>query len=101
MPCESHSADGGPEEFGPLVGPAVDQLTGGQPHAETGDVIAEAARFVVVLAVDIGGYHAAERDELGAGRDGCEPAAGHEEAVDLMECETGLAGEQARLLIKA
>ena len=101
MPCESHSADGCPEEVGPLVGPAVDQITGGQPHAEAGHMVAEAARLVVVLAVDVGGHHAAERDELGARRDGGEPAAGHEQAVDFMERETGLAGEEARVFIEA
>ncbi len=50
----------------------------GDAHLERADVLAEAAVDVVVLAVDVGGHHAAEGDELGAGRDGREPAARHE-----------------------
>ena len=52
-----------------------------------GHVRAEGAVAVVVLAVHVGGDHAAEGDELGPGRDRHEPAARQQQAVDVGEAE--------------
>ena len=56
---------------------------------------AEAAVDVVVLAVDVGGDHAAERHELRARRDRREEAARQEEPVDLAQREPGLGAQHA------
>ena len=62
---------------------ALDDAAVGDAQLERGDVRAEAAVAVVVLAVDVGGDHAAQRDELGARRDRGEPAARQEQAVQI------------------
>ena len=55
----------------------------GHAELEAAHVLAETAVDVMILAVYVGGDHAAEGDELGAGRDGHEPAAAEEHAVQL------------------
>ena len=65
------------------VGAALDDAPVGHAQAQRRDVRAEAAVHVVVLAVDVGGHHAAEGDELRARRDGQEEAAGQEQPVEL------------------
>ena len=73
-----------------LASRAVDDAAVGDAQPQRRDVAAEAAVDVVVLAVDVGGDHAAERDELGAGRDRREPAARQERAVQLVERQARL-----------
>ena len=68
----------------------------GHAHAQPQHVGAEAAVAVVVLAVHVGRHHAAQRDELRAGRDGREEAAGQEEPVDLAQREAGLRAQRRR-----
>ena len=46
-------------------------------------MLAETAVNVVILAVDVGGNHAAEGDELRAGGDGHEPSLPQKDAIEL------------------
>ena len=52
---------------------------------DAADVLAETTIDVMVLAVYVGGHHAAQGDKLRAGRDGHEPAAGQEDAVQFRQ----------------
>ena len=61
-----------------------------------GDVAADAAVDMVVLAVDVGGDHAAERHELGSGGHGDEPPAGGERTGRVGRGKTPLRRGDAR-----
>ncbi len=67
----------------------------GADQLELRYVAAEGAGVVVVLAVDVVGDGAAERDVLGARRDRKEEAAWHGEVEDLRQRNAGLRREQA------
>ena len=61
---------------------------------------AECAAAMVVFAVYVVSDGATNRDEFGAGCDGQEPAAQHEEVEDFGQGDTCLAAQEARLLVK-
>ena len=68
-------------------------------HAEleAPDVLAKAAVDVMILAVDVGSDHAAQGDELRARRDGHEPAAAQQQAIQGQQRHAGLAPQHAGL----
>ena len=91
---EAHAADGGAEQLG-VVGAAAaawHPVRGRQ--GERLEVGAEGTVALVILAVHVGGDHAADGDEPGAGHDRGEPATGSEHLEDVGEQDAGLAGEQ-------
>ena len=60
----------------------------------------ETARDMMVLAVYVCGHHAAQRHELGTGRDGRREAARHEEAVQVLQQEARLGAQHAALRVE-
>ena len=79
---------------------ALSNIAVGSGQRERLDARAESAVAVVVLAVDVGGDHAADRDEARAGHGMRQPAARHESAQDVAKQHAGFAGEQARLFVE-
>src|ERR1019366_1764424 len=90
VPEKAHAADRGVEQIGERRRPALDHAVVGEPHLERPHVLAEAAVPVMVLAVDVARHHAAEGHELRSRRDGREPAARNEDAIDLDEAQPRL-----------
>ncbi len=97
---QSHAADGRAEKLAlVLVGtfqhPPVRHAELEAPH-----VLAKAAVDVMILAVDVGSDHAAQGDELRARRDGHEPAAAQQQAIQGQQRQAGLAPQHAGLLVE-
>ncbi len=82
---EPHATERGAEQRRLDRRAARDDTSVRDPQLELADVGAERAGAVVVLAMDVGRHHSPERDELGAGRDRREPAAGKEDPVQRLE----------------
>jgi hypothetical protein len=92
---QAHAAERGAEEVGlALLGHFEDAVVG-ETHAQRTEMLAEAARAMVVLAVYVGGHHAAQRHRLGPGRDRARPAPGQEQILELREREAGLRAQHA------
>ena len=85
---------------GARPGAALDDAAVGHAQAQGGDVGAEAAVPVVVVAVDVRRHHPAQGHELGARRDGQEEPAGQEEAVQLEHAQARLGAQEAGLGIE-
>ena len=64
MSRESHAAERGAEQLGFALFADLEHPAVGDAHAQGADMLAEAAHHVVVLAVHVGGDHAAESHEL-------------------------------------
>ena len=65
----------------------------GRARSNELDMMAEAAGAMMILAVDVGGDHAADGDEFGAGNDGREKAARQKGGDDIAEQDARLDGE--------
>ena len=75
-------------------------VAAGRRELDPLDVLGERAVAVVVLAVDVGREGAAERDEAGPGRDGHEPAVGHQQAHQAVQAEPGLGDHAPALAVE-
>ena len=83
---QAHAADGGVEQLGLDARASASTIAPVPTRSRSAaDVPAEGAGAVVVLAVDVGGDGAAQRDERRAGRHRHEPAARQEGAVDVAQ----------------
>jgi hypothetical protein len=94
-PGQAEAANCRLEPVGVLRRTAHDPRSVRAQELQPPDVAAEAARPVVVLAVDVVGDRAADGHVLGTGRDRKEPAARNDERENLVQTHAGLAGEQA------
>ena len=94
-PGQAHAARRRPEQRGIGLSGHRAQLAVGQQDVERPHVPGEAARHVVVLAVDVGGDRAADGHLPGAGRNRHEPAGRQPRDHELLQADAGLAGHQA------
>ncbi len=90
MAGQSHAADGRSKQFGFQGIRAFDDSPVGHAKFDIPHVLAEATIDVVILPVYVGGDHAAEGDELGAGRDGHEPSPPQEDTIQFQQRDAGL-----------
>ena len=94
MPEQTHASEGGAEELGLELPRAAHEATVRDAQQELAHVAADAAGAVVVLAVDVGGHHAAQRHLLGARRHRREPAAREQQPVQLAQREPRLGTQE-------
>jgi hypothetical protein len=83
-----------------LLARAFHDAAGAGADHEALHVPADRARDVMVLAVNIGGDHAAQGHVLGAGRDRREEAARQEQPVQLAEQYAGFDVQQAGRVVE-
>jgi hypothetical protein len=102
---QTKAADGRPEQRLVLIRTAGKNgaVRPGQPERQ--DMLPEGAGAVMILAMDIVGDGAADRDELGARRNGQEPdgarlAAPRYHPQDRGELDAGLAGQHAGIAVE-
>jgi hypothetical protein len=100
MPGQSHSADGRAKNGGLLSFRTTERTARRQKQIQPGDMGAEGAVDMMVLAVDIRGDGAAEGHELGAGHDGQEPASRKEGFDDLGEAYARFGDQESGGLVK-
>ena len=78
-----------------------DDAAVGDAQCDGVDVTAEAAVNVVVLPVDVGCHHAAQRHKARARRHRREPPLGQKRPVQLVQRQAGFRGHVARLGVEA
>jgi hypothetical protein len=98
---EAHSADRRPEQFRVAIGADVDHSRVGQHQTNPCHMVPERAVTVVVLAVDVARYRAADGHEPRAGRYRHEPPAGHDDVEQVVEAEARRRGHRAGPVVDA